>query len=171
MRGWWRWTAGFGIVSVVGATALGAQSPPAAGGSSGVDVCSLASGAEFQQAHGIHPQIGILPDEPVLTQMKWGPHCDYAGGSIDLFTQSSELERVLELVKAIDQRDPIQGLGESAFFTIVYPDDKYRRRGFLAISLGSRVLALSMDPFGEEPVAATRPRLEKLAKVVLPRLK
>ena len=66
---------------------------------------------------------------------------------------------------------PVQGLGDRAFFTTVYPDDQYRRRGFLAVFLGPRIVTLSMDPQASEPLEATRPKLEALAKLVLPRLK
>ena len=38
--------------------------------------------------------------------------------------------------------------------------------------LGSRILTISMDPpHGTESPEATRPKLEELAKVVLPRVK
>jgi hypothetical protein len=172
MRGWWRWTVGPGMMaSAVCSTALTAQAAPAG---SGNDVCSLASNAEFQQASGVDPRIGIIPDEPVATEMVWGPHCDYTDGSIDLFTKkspSSELDRVLTLTKGGQQRVPVQGLGERAFFTTIYPDDKYRRRGFLAVFLGPRIVTFSMDPFRDESLEATRPKLEGLAKLVLPRLK
>jgi hypothetical protein len=106
--------------------------------------------------------------------MVWGPHCDYSPGSIDLFAKKSpeaELERVLKLMNGGKQRVPVQGLGQRAFFTTIYPEDEYRRRGLLAISLGDRILAISMDPQGNEPLEATRPKLEGLAKLVLPRLK
>jgi hypothetical protein len=162
------------MASAVCSTALTAQAAPAGGGESGTDVCSLASNAEFQQASGVDPRIGIIPNVPVATEMVWGPHCDYTDGSIDLFTKkspSSELERVLTLTKADKQRAPVQGLGERAFFTMIYPDDKYRRRGFLAVFLGPRIVTLSMDPFQDEPLEATRPKLERLANLVLPRLK
>ncbi|HEX5576384.1 MAG TPA: hypothetical protein VFX42_10960, partial [Gemmatimonadales bacterium] len=108
------------------------------------------------------------------TEMVWGPHCDYADGSIDLFTKktpSAELDRVLTLTKGGKQRVPVQGLGQRAFFTTIYPDDQYRRRGFLAVFLGPRIVTLSMDPQGDEPLETTRPKLEGLAKLVLPRLK
>ena len=65
----------------------------------------------------------------------------------------------------------MQGLGRSAFFTTIYPDDKYRRRGLIAISLGDRILAISMDPSGDEPLDTTRPKLEGLAKLVMARVK
>ena len=172
MCGWWRSTVGLAMTaSAVCSTALTAQGAPA---SSGNDVCSLASNAEFQQASGIDPRIGIIPDVPTATEMVWGPHCDYTNGSIDLFTKkspSSELERVLTLMNADKQRVPVQGLGERAFFTMIYPDDKYRRRVFLALFLGPRIVTLSMDPFQDEPLEATRPKLERLANLVLPRLK
>jgi hypothetical protein len=106
--------------------------------------------------------------------MGWGPHCDFSDGSIDLYTAkspSAELERVLGLTKAIKQRTPVSGLGKSAFFTVVYPDDQYRRRGLLAIDTGSHLISISMDDREGEPVETTRPKLEGLAKLVLPRLK
>src|SRR5262245_60785553 len=139
------------------------------------DVCILATDAEFQAAQGIDPRIGIIPgDPPVLTEMSWGPHCDYSAGSIDLFNKKSpeaELDRVLELTKGGKQRVPVQGLGQRAFFTTVYPEDEYRRRGLLAISLGDRILAISMDPPGDDALETTRPKLEGLAKLVMPRVK
>ena len=53
----------------------------------------------ISEGAGINPAIGIIPGgPPVLTEMVWGPHCDYSPGSIDLFTKKSpeaELERVL----------------------------------------------------------------------------
>ena len=161
------------IASAMCSTALTAQAVPASGDGSGSDVCSLVSNAEFQQVHGIDPRIGIIPDDPVATEMVWGPHCDYTGGSIDLFTKkspSSEVERVLGLVKANKQRVPVEGLGRRAFYTVIYPDDEYRRRGFLAVFLGPRIVTFSMDPWRDEPLEATRPKLEQLAKLVLPRL-
>jgi hypothetical protein len=158
------------LASVVRATTLTAQAAPAAGS----EVCSLATSEEFQKAHGVNSAIGIIPDTPQATEMVWGPHCDYSDGSIDLFTKkspSAELDRVLTLTKGGKQRVPVQGLGERAFFTTVYPDDQYRRRGFLAVFVGPRIVALSMDPEGDESLEATRPKLEGLAKLVLPRVK
>ena len=73
------------------------------------------SSEEFQRAHGVNPQIGILPDDPVATRTVWGWHCDYADGSIDLFQTKSpaaELDRVLGLSHAPASRTPVQGLGE-----------------------------------------------------------
>jgi hypothetical protein len=156
------------MATAVCSTALAAQAAPES------DPCSLASEVEFQEARGINPAIGIIPmDPPVVTEMVWGPHCDYSPGSIDLFTKKSpeaELERVLELTKGGKQRVPVSGLGKRAFFTTVNPEDKYSRRGLLAIYLGDRILAISMDPQGDEPLEATRPKLEGLAKLVLPRV-
>jgi len=152
------------LASLACTSALAAQAPD--------DACSLATSEEFQQAYGINPQLGILPDTPELTEVTWGQHCDYADGSIDLFTTKSptaELDRVLGLTKAT-KRTPVSGVGDRAFFTIVYPGDKYRERGFLAIHTGSRLVALSMDHTEGEPVETTRPKLERLAKLVLPRL-
>ena len=151
------------VATLLCTTGLSAQAP--------ADVCSLATSEEFQRAHGVDPRIGILPDTPTYTEMSWGPHCDFSQGAIDLFSSSKELDRVLGLVQAPKERAPVSGLGKHAFFTIVYPGDKYRERGLLAIDTGSKLIALSMDHDENEPVAATRPKLEGLAKLVLPRLK
>ncbi|HEY7612045.1 MAG TPA: hypothetical protein VH764_03560 [Gemmatimonadales bacterium] len=155
------------MASALCSTALLAQAPASAD----VDVCELVTEEEFQKAQGVDPRIGIIPNAPVLTDMSWGPHCDYSDGSIDLFTKESDLERVLELTKAVKRRDAVQGLGQRAYFTIVYPGDEYRQRGLLAIFLGPRILTLTMDDSPDVPVAATRPKLEGLAKLAVPRLK
>jgi len=64
----------------------------------------------------------------------------------------------------------VAGLGDRAFFLIPYPDDQYKRLGLLAVYAGPRVLQLTFDARGQEPIEATRPRLERLARLVLPRL-
>jgi len=175
MRGWMRRRVGIGLLAgAVASTALGAQAAPAGKGGSASDVCSLATDAEFQKAHGVNPAIGIIPSTPEPTQMVWGPHCDYSHGAIDLFTAktpSAELDRVLTLTKARTQRDPVPGLGKRAFFTVVYPGDQHRQRGFLAVFLDSKIVTLSMDPSDNETPEATRPKLEGLAKLVVPRVK
>jgi hypothetical protein len=173
MREWMRrsFAPGF-IAGAICSTALGAQAAPAAKGAE-KDVCSLATDAEFQQAQGVNPQIGILPGTPEATQMLWGPHCDYSTGAIDLFTEkspSAELERVLGLTKARKQRDSVDGLGEKAFFTVIYPGDHNRQRGFLAVTKGPRIVTLSLDPRGGDAPETTRPKLEALGKLVVSRL-
>jgi hypothetical protein len=171
MRGTWIWKvvpAGALCALAVAAQVAAAQA------AASIDPCSLATNEEFQGAYGIDPRIGIIPNTPELTQMSWGPHCDFSDGSIDLYTgksPSADLERVLGLTKAIKQRTPVSGIGKRAFFTVVYPDDQYRRRGLLAIDTGSHLVSISMDDHEGEPVEATRPKLEGLAKLVLPRLK
>ena len=170
MRGWWKWAVAPSVMATaVGTTALAAQS------AAPVDVCTLATDEEFQKAQGIDPRIGLIPaDPPVLTEMSWGPHCDYGPGAIDLFNKKSpeaELNRVLDLTKGGKQRVPVQGFGQRAFFTTVYPDDPYRKRGLLAIYLGDRILAITMDPPGDETPESTKPKIEELAKLVMPRLK
>jgi hypothetical protein len=138
-------------------------------------VCTLATSAEFDRAfEGSATTDDDLSSDPVATDMSWGPHCDYDGGSIDLFQtkpQTAALERVLGLMEAGKQpRVPVSGLGQQAFFTVIYPDDKYRRRGFLAVYTGPRIVSFSMDAKANEAIEATRPKLEVLARLVLPRL-
>lgn len=151
------------------------QAAPAAQRASGQNVCTLATSAEFDQAFEDKSGVPEIPSDPMATDMSWGPHCDYEGGSIDLFQtkpQGEELERVLGMMQAGKQaRQPVSGLGERAFFTVIYPDDENRRRGFLAVYTGPRIVTFSMDGQANEAIDATRPRLERLAKLVLPRLK
>ena len=173
MRGRWSWKVVPGrVAGVVCALSVTAR-VGAAQGAAAIDPCSLATSEEFQRAYGIDPRIGIIPSTPELTQMSWGPHCDFSDGSIDLYTAkspSADLERVLDLTKAVKQRTPVSGLGKRAFFTVVYPDDQYRRRGLLAVDTGTHLVSISMDDREGEPVENTRPKLEGLAKLVLPRL-
>jgi hypothetical protein len=161
--------------AMVGILKLMVQAAPAGQGASAQNVCALATSAEFDQAYEKDPRFRGMASDPMATDMSWGPHCDYDGGSIDLFQtkpQDKELERVLGLMEAGKQpRQPVLGLGQRAFFTIIYPDDENRRRGLLAVYTGPRIVTFSMDAQANEGIEATRPRLERLAKVVLPRLK
>ncbi len=174
MRGRWTWKVGFGrMAGMTCAIAFVAQAASAQAAAS-IDPCTLATNEEFQRAYGVDPRIGIIPSTPELTQMNWGPHCDFSAGSIDLFTTkspSAELDRVLGLMNATKQRAPVSGLGKRAFFTVIYPDDEYRRRGLLAIDTGSHLVSISMDERAGETIETTRPKLEGLAKLLLPRLK
>ena len=169
-----RWKAGSGRITGVVWALLLVTHPAAAQAAASIDPCTLASNEEFQRAYGVDPRIGIIPSTPELTQMNWGPHCDFSSGSIDLLTTKSpgaELDRVLGLMEAAKQRTAVSGLGKRAFFTEVYPNDKYRHRGLLAIDTGSHLLAISLDVREGEPGESTRPKLEGLAKLVLPRVK
>ena len=65
----------------------------------------------------------------------------------------------------------MQGIGDKAFFMIPMPDNKYNRLGLLAVYDGPRALQLTLDAQGDESIEATRPRLERLARLVLPRLR
>ena len=78
---------------------------------------------------------------------------------------------MLKLTEGGKKRVPVQGFGKRAFFTTTYPDDPYRCRGLLAIDLGDRILAISMDPKGDDTPESTQPSIEKLAKLVMPRVK
>src|SRR6476646_6204322 len=128
------------------------QAGPTAQRASGQNVCALATSAEFNQAYEDKSGVPDISSDPMATDMSWGPHCDYSGGSIDLFQtkpQDAELDRVLALMEAGKQpRLPVSGLGQRAFFTIIYPDDQYRRRGFLAVYAGPRIVTFSMDGQG-----------------------
>src|SRR6476646_2402613 len=130
------------------------QAAPANPRASGQNVCALATSAEFNHAYEDKSGVPDMSSDPMATNTSWGPHCDYDGGSIDLFQTKSpdaELYRVLGLMEASNQpRLPVSGLGQRAFFTIVYPNDQYRRRGFLAVHAGPRIVVFSMDAQANE---------------------
>ncbi len=137
-----------------------------------LDACMLATNAEFSQIAEEKPAIAKYWSAP--TASFGGSHCDYDGGSIRVYqgkTSAAALDATLKAFKADKQpRVPVSGIGEKAFFMIPMPDNKYNRLGLLAVYAGPRVLQLTLDAQGDEPIEATRPRLERLAQLVLPRL-
>jgi hypothetical protein len=137
------------------------------------DACLLATNAEVSEIAEVPPDLARFWEAP--TASFGGSHCDYGGGSIRVYQDKAPgaaLESTLKGAK-VDQaaRVPVAGIGDKAFFMIPFPDDKYKRVGLLAVFAGSRVLQLTLDSQGDEPIEATRPRLEKLARLVLPRLR
>jgi hypothetical protein len=137
-----------------------------------LDACTLASNAEVSEIAEERPEIAKFWSAP--TASFGGAHCDYGGGSIRVYqgkAPAAALESMLKNVDAKAPRVPVQGIGDKAFFMVPYPNDPYKRLGLLAVYAGPRVLQLTLDANGKEPVEATRPRLEKLARLVLPRLR
>ena len=174
MRGRWSWKVGFGRMAGVRAPSRLSRRWRAHRRRRRSIRARWPRARSFNGRTGSIPGSASSPSTPELTQASWGPHCDFSDGSIDLYTTkppSAELERVLGLTNAIKQRTPVSGLGKRAFFTVIYPDDQYRRRGLLAIDTGSHLVSISMDARQGEPVETTRPKLEGLAKLVLPRIK
>ena len=138
-----------------------------------LDACLFATNAEVAEIAEERPEIAKFWEPP--TASFGGSHCDYGGGSIRVYqgkAPAAAMDATLKSFK-VDQaaRVPVAGIGDKAFFMIPFPDDKYKRLGFLAVYAGPRVLQLTLDAQGDEPIEATRPRLEKLARLVLPRLR
>jgi hypothetical protein len=163
------------VIEVAIRTAPGTARPASAGaGNAGapLDACLLATNAEFGQIAEERPEIAQVWSAP--TTSFGGSHCDYGGGSIRVYQgkdPATALEGTLRAFKADKEpRVVVPGIGDKAFFMIPNPDDSYNRLGLLAVYVGPRVLQLTLDAHGQEPIAATRPRLERLAKLVLPRL-
>jgi hypothetical protein len=162
------------VIELAMQVAPGTASANAAGTSSApLDACLLATNAEVAEIAEERPDIAKFWEPP--TASFGGSHCDYGGGSIRVYqgkAPAAALESTLKNFK-VDQaaKVPVAGVGDKAFFMIPFPDDKYKRLGFLAVYAGPRVLQLTLDAQGDEPIEATRPRLEKLARLVLPRLR
>jgi hypothetical protein len=138
-----------------------------------LDACTLATNAEIGEINGDNPEYVKYMDAPMASY--GGSHCDYGSGSIRVYegqASAAAFEGTLKAFKAEKEpRVPVPGIGDKAFFMIPIPDDKYKRLGLLAVYTGPRVLQLTLDAKGDEPLAATRPRLERLARLVLPRLR
>lgn len=150
------------------ATAIAAGSASAP-----LDACTLATNAEVASAAGERPEIAKYWSAPVASF--GGAHCDYDGGSIRVYQGKAAAASFESTLKAFGAdkapKTPVAGIGDRAFFLIPYPDDQYKRLGLLAVYAGPRVLQLTFDANGQEPIEATRPRLEQLARLVLPRLR
>jgi hypothetical protein len=137
-----------------------------------LDACTLATNAEVARIAEERPDIAQYWSAPVSSF--GGAHCDYDGGSIRVYqgrSAAADFEGTLRAVGADKApRTPVSGIGDRAYFLIPYPDDPYKRLGLLAVHAGPRVVQLTFDAKGGEPIEATRPRLERLAQLVLPRL-
>ena len=145
------------------------------GGASGapLDACLLATNDEVGRIAEERPEITKFWSSP--TASFGGSHCDYDGGSIRVYQgtgAAASLERTLASFQADSKpKVPVSGIGDKAFFTVPFPGDKYKRLGLLVAYTGTGVLQLTLDAHEGEEIAATRPRLERLAKLVLPRLR
>jgi hypothetical protein len=138
-----------------------------------LDACTLATNAEMGQIAEEKAEFVKYWDAPVASY--GGSHCDYGGGSIRVYqgkAAAAAFESTLKAFKADKQpRVPVSGIGDKAFFMIPMPEDKYNRLGLLAVYAGPGVVQFILDAKGDEPITATRPRLERLARLVLPRLR
>jgi hypothetical protein len=152
---------------------LAMRTAPAGKSAPSFDACQLATNAEVSQIAEEKPEFAKFSSAP--TASLGGSHCDYDGGSIRVYqgkAPAAALDATLKAYKADKEpRVPVQGIGDKAFFMIPMPDNKYNRLGLLAVYAGPRVAQLTLDARGDEPIEATRPRLERLARLVLPRLR
>lgn len=143
----------------------GAATPP-------IDACTFATNAEVASAAEERPEIAQYWSAPVASF--GGQHCDYDGGSIRIYQGASAAANFDATLKAFGAENapktPVSGIGDRAVFIIPYRDDPYRRLGLLAVYAGSNVVQLTLDARGSEPIEATRPRLERLARIVVPRV-
>jgi hypothetical protein len=152
---------------------LAMRTAPAGKSAASLDACMLATNAELSQIAEEKPEFARFWSAP--TASLGGSHCDYDGGSIRVYqgkAPAAALDATLKAYKADKEpRIPVPGIGDKAFFMIPIPDNKYNRLGLLAVYAGPRVVQLTLDAQGDEPIEATRPRLERLARLVLPRLR
>lgn len=152
---------------------LAMRTAPAGKSAASFDACQLATNAEVSQIAEEKPELAKYWSAPVASF--GGSHCDYDGGSIRVYqgnAPAAALEGTLKAYKADKQpRVPVQGIGDKAFFMIPLPNNEYNRLGLLAVYAGPRVVQLTLDAQGKESIEATKPRLERLARLVLPRLR
>jgi hypothetical protein len=156
-----------------GANAGAATASSAGSSSAPIDACTLATNAEVAEASEERPEIAQYWSAPVASF--GNSHCDYDGGSIRVYRGKAAAASFESTLKAFGAdkapRTPVAGLGDRAYFLIPYPNDPYKRLGLLAVHAGPDVVQFIFDARGDEPIEATRPRLEKLARLVLPRLR
>ena len=152
---------------------LAMRTAPAGKSAASFDACQLATNAEVSQIAEEKPEFARFWSAPEASL--GGSHCDYGGGSIRVYqgkAPAAALDATLKSFKADKEpRVPVPGIGDKAFFMIPMPDNKYNRLGLLAVYAGPRVVQLTLDAQREEPIEATKPRLERLARLVLPRLR
>lgn len=151
---------------------LAMRAAPAGKSAASFDACELAGNAEVSEIAEERPDIAKYWSAPVASA--GGTQCTYDGGSIHVYhgkAAGAALESLLKAYKADKQpRVPVKGVGDKAFFMVPLPNDKYNRFGLLAVYAGPRVVQLTLDAQGGEPIEKTKPRLERLARLVLPRL-
>jgi hypothetical protein len=161
-----------GIRTAPGAGASGAVASSAGSASAPIDACTLATNAEMSRIAEERAEIAQYWSAPVASY--GGSHCDYDGGSIRVYQGTSAAARFESTLKTFkadkEPKVPVTGIGDRAYFIIPYPNDQYKRLGLLAVHAGPRVVQFILDAKGGEPIEATRPRLERLARLVLPRL-
>jgi hypothetical protein len=152
---------------------LAMRTAPAGKSAASFDACQLATNAEVSQIAEEKPEFAKFWPAPEASM--GGSHCDYGGGSIRVYqgkAPAAALDATLKSFKADKEpRVPVQGIGDKAFFMIPLPNDKNNRLGLLSVYAGPRVVQLTLDAQRDEPIEATRPRLERLARLVLPRLR
>jgi hypothetical protein len=154
------------------APGMGNAAPAAGKGAASLDACTLATNAEVAQAAEEKKEFAQYWSAPVSSF--GGSHCDYEGGSIRVYLGASASTNFESMLKSAGAekaaRTPVSGIGDRAVFLIPNANNPYKRLGLLAVYSGSRVIQLTLDAKGQEPIEATRPRLERLAKLVLPRV-
>jgi hypothetical protein len=152
---------------------LAMRAAPAGRSAASFDACQLATNAEVSQIAEEKPEFARFWSAPEASF--GGAHCQYDGGSIQVYqgkAPAAALESTLKAFKADKlPRVPVQGVGDKAFFMIPMPNNEYNRFGLLAVYAGDRVLQLVLDAQGDESIEATKPRLERLARLVLPRVR
>jgi hypothetical protein len=162
-----------GMRAAPGTGASGTAASGAGTATASIDACTLATNAEMSQIAEERPEIAQYWSAPVVSF--GGSHCDYDGGSIRVYQGKNAASNFESTLKAFGAdkapKTPVSSIGDRAYFIIPYPNDPYKRLGLLAVHAGPRIVQLTFDAKGQEPIEATRPRLEKLARLVLPRLR
>lgn len=152
---------------------LAMRTAPAGNSTAAFDACLLATNAEFSEIAEEDPAIAKHWSAPEASS--GGTNCQYDGGSIQVYRGKGAGDPVESMLKAVKAdklpRVSVSGLGDRAFFVIPKPNDEYNRFGMLAVYDGPRILRLILDAQGDESIDATKPRLERLARLVLPRLR
>jgi len=174
-------TVGLRIVTLATTCACTAWAPLTAqsrgSGGAGLeapDVCALVS----------HDQVKKLSEDPMTKfwsepeamMLRGGSVCQYGGGVIYLFSGDNSEASWNGMLKAFKQdaqpRTPIGGIGDRAYLMYGKPQNEYQdRAAFVVATVGRHTVAMALFANGDEPLERVRPRVEALARLVVPKLR
>lgn len=139
--------------------------------SNAVPACALLTNDEVVRMTG---RRSYTPPEGVQFK-SGGSSCNWDSGvNINLFTGPRSAEQHESLMKAFKAdktpRQPVAGIGDSAFATAIMGDKYQGNHGLLVVRKGAHTLGISLQAEGAETPQSVQPKLLTVAKAALARL-
>ncbi len=138
------------------------------------DVCALVTHDEVKRLS--EDPMTKFWTEPEAMMLRSGSVCQYSGGVIYLFSGSNSEASWNGMLKSFKQasqpKTPLSGIGDRAYLMYGKPDNEYQDRpAFVVATVGQHTVAVALFANGDEPVERVRPRVEALAKLLVPKLR